>query len=261
MSPGEELYDLNENLAHARASYANAQDVIKFVDTKTGILTGVLTITTGIPLAVFHFIISHKSDEATTINYWLHESGCVARILLYVSAIAMCVGFTFGVISLLAATSGLMARRPRTAKHKEDPLWREIMRAVLHGITFGKIGTRASSEPQPELTCLFPLFPPERREEAVANFRKLAAGKYRTEDILREYTVQLESVGSVLGTKISRNRKAVRFFEGQLAAYVLSSILSVILVFAYPYQPTDKDQWNLAARGHARKALKHASPS
>src|SRR5205823_494545 len=106
-----------------RTAYANAQDVIKFVDTKTGVMTGVLTLTTGIPLAVFHFVVSNNSNEAAAIFRWLHESGVIAKILVYISAVAMCAGFIFGVVSLLAATSGLMARRPRTASVTEDSLW------------------------------------------------------------------------------------------------------------------------------------------
>jgi len=230
------------NVEHAKAAYANAQDVIKFVDTKTGVLTGVLTITTGIPLAIFHFVVSQKSEEAATIFRWLHQSGAIAKILVYVSATTMCLGFVFGVISLLAATSGLMARRPRTASHSEDSLGREIGRALVRTITFGRKGNPRLESPEAPLTCLFPLFPPRRKSEAIENFRRLAEGKYTPEHVLREYASQVESVGSVLETKINRNRKAVRFFEAQIVAYMVSSVLSVVLVIGYPDSPGRKSE-------------------
>ena len=243
------------NIEHAKTAYTNAQDVIKFVDTKTGVMTGVLTITTGIPLAVFHFVVSNNSNETATIFRWLHESGLIAKILVYISAAALCAGFIFGVVSLLAATSGLMARRPRTANDKEDSLWKEVGFALLRAVTFGRKGNRGSNEPQPPLTCLFPLFPPHRKKEALANFRNLAAAKYDARDVLREYASQLESVGSILETKINRNRKAVRFFEGQLAAYMVSSVLSVILIIIYPDSSSQKIERDPRDPDHAHQLV------
>ena len=238
------------NIEHAKAAYDNAQDVIKFVDTKTGVMTGVLTITTGIPLAVFHFVVSHKSDEAATIFRWLYESGRISAILTCVSAAAMCFGFVFGVASLLAATSGLMARRPRRASHKEESLWREVGSALVR--TFDRKRRRSGEEPLPPVTCLFPLYPPHRKKEALENFNKLARGGYREADVLQEYAAQLESVGNLLETKISRNRQAVHFFECQIAAYMLSSLLSVALILAYPDSQPKKIEWDPREPGHAK---------
>jgi len=243
------------NIEHAKAAYSNAQDVIKFVDTKTGVMTGVLTITTGIPLAIFHFLISQKSNEAATIFRWLYESGRISTILVCVSAAAMCLGFILGVASLLAATSGLMARRPRTASHEEDSLWKEVGCALLHAFTFERKRRPQSDEAKPPVTCLFPLYPAHRKKEALEKFEKLAKGDYQPADVLQEYALQLESVGNLLETKISRNRKAVHFFEGQILAYMLSSLVSVVLILAYADSRPKKIEWDPRDPGHAIYSL------
>lgn len=255
MDPNE--FDIN--LAHAKDGYANAQEVIRFVDSKTGVMTGVLTVTTGIPLAVFHFILSGNSNEGATILGWINQGG-VPKWLAWLSASFMLVGFASGVVSIIAATSGLMARRPQKSI-EDDSLLKELGRVILKGLTFGIKGNAPRSA-QPEVTCLFPFFTPRQRAEARKKFELLKSGGYDRADILREYGLQLESVGSILETKISRNRKAIHCFEGQIAAYAISTVLSVALIVCYPpipkidkLQPPDPallPTWDPTLRGHAR---------
>lgn len=245
--------DPADNLSHAKASYQNTQEVIRFVDSKTGVMTGVVTVTTGIPLAIFHFVLSGKSDEAATILAWIDQGG-VAKWLVGVSALFLLLGFICGVLSLVAATSGLMARRPLNNLLQHDPLLEELGRLILKIVTFGKAGKRAPKPP--EVTCLFPFFTEEQRKEALKKFQKLGEGNYTREEILREYGLQLGSVGNILATKINRNRKAVHWFEAQVATYAVSTILSAALIFFYsPWNKPKEDPWDPTHPGNASVGL------
>ena len=250
------MNQLDENLAHGKACYQNAQEVIRFVDSKTGVMTGVVTVTTGIPLAVFHFILSGKSDEAATIWAWIDQGGA-PRWLVGLSASFLLLGFICGVWSLVAATSGLMARRPLNNLLQHPSLPKELGRLIWKIVTFGRGGKRPQKPP--EITCLFPFFDEGRREEALKKFQKLGAGKYTADEILHEYGLQLGSVGSILATKINRNRKAVHWFEGQVAMYAVSTILSAALIFCYlPGRQPKKEPWDPTAPGHASITISSA---
>jgi hypothetical protein len=240
-----------DSLEYARAGHSNAQEVIRFVDSKTSVITGIVTATTAIPLAIYHFLFSGDSNEGATIAAWVAEGGAPESLVI-VAGLFLFLGFCFGVLSLLAATSGLMARRPRETLFKDDSLAKELALGLLRTVTFGKKGG-FSSGPLQEVTCLFPLFKPAQREEAMEKFRKLGAAEYDSAEVLREYALQLESLGSILETKISRNRKAIRFFESQLGVYAVAVVLSVVLVFCFPPSSYPKErQWDPTLPGHAR---------
>jgi len=239
--------EIDVNLTHAKAGYTNAQEVIRFIDSKTGIMTGVLTVTTSIPIAIFHSILSGSSNEVAMIVAWTRQGGA-SQWLVWLCAFFMIVGFALGIVSLIAATSGLMARRPLKSV-RDDSLLKEIGRLILKTLTFGKKG-EASGERPAEVTCLFPFFGPKQQTEASKRFHKLGTSSYSKADVLREYAMQLESVGSILETKISRNRKTIQCFEGQIVAYAISTLLAVAL-FASHFPTEKRDRWDPTLPGHA----------
>jgi hypothetical protein len=247
MSAAEERFELN--LTHARSAYADTQEVIRFVDGKTGIMTGIVTLTTGVPLAILHSSLMPDSFERAAVSGWLAQPG-LPRWLSIASISLMLLGFAFGVISLVASTSGLMARRPRTTPR--GTVAQEVGRVVLRAITLGKMGAPPPPAALPEVTCLYPSFKPEQRAAALRKFQKLEAGEYDQAEVLKEYSLQLVSVGSILDTKIKRNRQSVRWFEGQVTSYAISIFLAVILIFGYQRPEESKDQlWDPTAPGHA----------
>jgi hypothetical protein len=218
MNNNREQDTLEDNLIHARASYANAQDVIKFVDTKTTVLTGIVTITTGIPLVILRYVLLEKAAQSLAVTQWYSRAPTLGRYAFIAAVILLAIGFVFGLLSLLASTNGLMARTPRKARDKQRSLSRELGNLLLRTVTFGLFGKRETKSGR--LTCLFPLFASNQAEKALANFQRLGKGDYTRAEILEEYAAQLESVGSILNTKILRNRKAIEWFERQIFVYV-----------------------------------------
>lgn len=236
------------NLEHAKASYANAQEVIRFVDTKTGVMTGIVTITTGLPFALLNLLISSDTPAATNLLEWYSSCGFVVKTLITGAGVA---GILFGVFSLLASTSGLKSRAPATKQAKESIIrdmvrflclkianaFVEILRCFLRikgkVANEGEISESKVKSPQP-LTSLFPYHAPESAKEAKAIFDKLAAAEYTTFDVLAEYRTQLLGVGGILHTKIQRNRDAVHWFEWQLAAYFVATLLACVIFNVCP---------------------------
>jgi hypothetical protein len=112
--------DLNDiwevNAAHARAAYANAQEIIRFVDTKTSVLTGIITVTTGVPLVIFKYALTRNSAEAAPVIDWYNHASQFPKNLVFVAAITLAIAFVFGLFSLLASTNGLMSRPTRNSR-------------------------------------------------------------------------------------------------------------------------------------------------
>lgn len=236
MSSDGEQDDLDENLVHARASYANAQDVIKFVDTKTTVLTGIVTITTGIPLVILRYVVLEKPGQSLPVMDWCTHLGHFARCGILAAIVLLAIGFACGLASLLASTNGLMARTPRKARDKQRSLSAELANLLLRTVTLGFFGKRKMEGGK--LTCLFPLFASHQADKALANFQKLGRGEYTRAEMLEEYAGQLESVGSILNTKILRNRKAVEWFERQIFAYLACVVIGVVLLVSSTLQAT-----------------------
>jgi hypothetical protein len=235
MSKNPEQDALEDNLTHARASYANAQDVIKFVDTKTTVLTGIVTITTGIPLFILRYLLVEKTDQALAAIHWHSRISTVGRSAFTAAIILLAVGFACGLLSLLASTNGLMARTPRKARDKQRSLSQDLGALLLRTASFGLFGKRETKSGI--FTCLFPLFASHQVEKALANFQKLGKGHYTRTEILEEYAAQLESVGSILNIKIRRNRKAVEWFERQILVYLACVVVIVGFVVSSTWNP------------------------
>jgi hypothetical protein len=225
------------NLEHARASYSNAQETVRFVDGKSGILTGIITITTGLPFGSLQLVLFSQSERADKILQWFAGCGTISTTLMGAPII---VGIFFGTMSLLSSTNGLMARRPRTPDQREGGLPRELCRFLAEKVAavFGKIPDVRNPPP---LTCLFPYFTPEQSGRAVQNFQRLGRGDYSQEEILHEYGLQLESIGNILHTKSTRNRDAVRWFELQLVSYTMAMLLaSLVLIYGGLHGPAEQ---------------------
>ena len=213
----KEIY--NSNLEHAKDAYANAQETVKFVDSKTGILTGIVTATTAIPFALLNLLIS--SDSNNQFVQWFHNCGGFPRLIVMGS---LGVAVWVGCLSLLNSTSGLMSRMP-TNGHKDERLLRELLKFVsAKNRRFFRLKDKREPPRHSRLTSLFPLFPPAREDEATKNFRDLETGQYSRERVLEEYGSQLKSMGIILNTKIQRNQDAVRWFEIQVLFYAFCAV-------------------------------------
>jgi hypothetical protein len=223
---GSDSNDVSEvNVAHARAAYANAQEIIRFVDTKTSVLTGIITVTTGVPLVIFKYVLTRNSAEAAPVINWYNHAPQFSKDLVFVAAITLAVAFVFGLFSLLASTNGLMSRPTRNWRDKQEGLWTELGRILIRTLTFGLFGKRRLTTASH--TCLFPLFGNAGAVEAHRNFARLAGSQYTRADVLAEYAAQLEAVGGIMNIKIDRNRAAVFWFERQMFSYLFCVALAI----------------------------------
>lgn len=204
----EEIFE--RNLEHAKTGYTTAQETIRFIDTKTGIMTGVLVITTGLPFLLINFLASDEGKDAKEFLMAHPRS-------TWAIAGALLLGVLFGTFSLMSSTNGLMARTPVKGTHHERGLLAEVFSFLLC-----KLGLRKRSVPEFTITSLFPLYPPDRAPEALARFGHVGSGSYSKREILEEYAAQLETIGSILNCKIGRNGDAVRWFELQVITYALA---------------------------------------
>lgn len=122
-----EKVDWSGTLEHAKAGYQNAQDIIKFIDTKTGAVTGLSTLIIGGVFGIITWYFGLEVDLRTTILnshafFW-------ASVLLGISLFA-------GFLSLISSLHSLVARCPCgptilfpyvTKKQEKDPgFYRQI---------------------------------------------------------------------------------------------------------------------------------------
>lgn len=205
------------NLEHAKAGYTVAQETIKFIDTKTGIMTGVLVITTGLPFLLMNFVASDEGKDTK-------ELLLAHPIFTCLIAFALLLGLAFGTMSLMSGTNGLMARTPVRGDVQERGLFSEAFLFLLC-----KLRLKQRTSPPFTITSLFPLYPPDRTTEALQRFSCIGGGSYSSYDVLREYEVQIGTIGSILNRKVERNRDAVRWFELQLLSYALAMSVAIIL--------------------------------
>lgn len=218
----EELSGFELSLEQAKSGYQNAQETVRFVDTKTGVMTGIVTVTTGIPFVLLQWLLSKDnplSEYLATQFAHLHYGTWFVAI----GGIFAVLGVFLGILSLISSTSGLMARTPRSRTSKNPSAPAELVNFCLE-----RIGAKKRPVPDHALSALFPIFPSERSTEAERYFSKISKGEYDQKSVLSEYARQLFSIGSILDVKIRYNGYSIRFFELQISAYFVAVLLPAL---------------------------------
>lgn len=208
--------DYRLTLQHAINGHANAQDVIKFVDTKTGILTGLVAVTSAAPLALLQWSAALDPNLPASLSSFSRAHALVYDVLSYGLSIAMLLGGC----SAVTAIHGLMARNPR---RPYQGLVEYIQKAWLW--VRRKPRARSSST----VTVIFPIYRPRDRTTAQAYFAKAMKGMSMS-DVLREHQLQLGELGRILNRKIFCNRLAVSFLELQVFAYFAVGLTAMALL-------------------------------
>ncbi len=177
-----------ETVEHARAGYANAQDVIKFIDTKSGVVTGLITVMLGLPFVVIQWLAEQGDDAMLSLRRISEQS----PVWSCASLVVLVLGLFSGLIALWSALHGLLPRSP---------------------------AGRAA------VTVLFPMFDPQKgKARARRSLARLPRGLSHKQ-ILREYQHQLFRVGQILHEKTALLHKTGNFFKLQIALYVVSLFL------------------------------------
>lgn len=212
MTEEKERFQLN--LEHAKASHANTQETIRAVDTKLSIITGIVTVTTGFPIAAIGLLISNDTPAVIHIFKWC----CICPLWLQVIFIlGVCSGIYFGVKGLSACADGLMGRPP---EHKQ-----------LHDSTFRSLFRWRKNAPPnnlPPFVGLFPHHTLERSAFAQAALKKFVNAEYTPATILAEYADQLLILGSIMAAKIQWSRQAVMWFRQQIVFYFLAALVAIV---------------------------------
>lgn len=190
----EEIAD--QTLEHAKSGYRNAQEVIKTIDAKTGVVTGLSTLSAGFLIAIVKWSIESPTLSPRNFDQLIQSHPRFA-CAIYVSILA---SLLCALLCLGAAVWSVVARdRPSRLKNR--------------------------------FTVLFPVYPEEAETEAQQFFGSRLEGMTKTQ-ILKEYEDQLRIVGTILCRKIKFNRRASWFllFQFHFVAVALSLIVFLYLL-------------------------------
>lgn len=172
-------------MEHLRASHTNVQDVIKFVDTKTGALTGLVTLSLTFPFLLFRYFTGDNFDPAKCTNPFPAYPDLPPLVLGL-----FCLSLLGGIGSIYCSLKSLVARPPsRWIKPKNSQ--------------------------KDQFCLLFPFYTPKQANAAHQYFSKITTGLSQKE-LLVEYQHQVEQLGSIVERKIRWHRRAALMFQVQL---------------------------------------------
>lgn len=182
-------------MEHLRASHANVQDVIKFVDTKTGALTGLVTLISTFPFLIVRYFTGEDFD----ITKWKNPFPDYPNFPL-VGLFLLALSFAGGLVSICCSLMSLTARPPS----------RWIKPKTSH---------------KDQFCILFPFYTPKQANHAHAYFSKILSG-FTQKELLAEYVHQMEQLGSIVERKVRWHRRAAIWFCVQL-------VLPLIVIIPY----------------------------
>lgn len=208
--------DFQATREHAKDGYANAQSVVKFIDTKTGVMTGLLTVVTAAPLAWLQWFWGLDPNKAAGLHTICNTHAASSEILFN----GVIIGMVCGVVGIVCSVHGLMARDP---KRRYQGFLGTIKR-IWHLIR----GKYEAKHDKPIMTVLFPLYAPDHKDAAIKRFDLVKKG-FSQRQVLEEYHVQFEQIGRILHKKIRCNQLAVSCFECQVIIYAAAGLLAYIV--------------------------------
>lgn len=185
-----------EGIRHAESGYKNAQDVIKFIDTKAGVIAGFAFVGLGVVLqGIKEFLGFSKDVQNVIVDAFLRHPHCALAIFI-----------TSGLSSLCGVCCVGLVVRCVTARPR-------------------RIASKAKH------TILFPHWN-EDAEYGYAreHFEKLESGLTHKE-IAIEYGDQLLNVGAILHKKIRYQRYAAHSFLVQFALLALTGMIVSFCTF------------------------------
>lgn len=184
--------DFVRTLAHAQAGYENAQNVVKAIDTKTTIVTGLSTLAGGFLIALIKWSIELADTSPANLQRVIAAFPRLSTLLL----IFIGASFLNAFFCVAASVWSVVARqRP---KNLENPF-----------------------------TILFPAYRQTDAKDACRYFEERLRDCSKSE-ILKEYEDQLRIVGMILGQKLRHNRTACIALLLQIL--LLGCALATILV-------------------------------
>lgn len=195
---------LARTLDHVKVGYQNAQDVIRFVDTKTAVVTGLSTLLGGFLLVVLKWSVELDGISRPNLEQLTAASPTMA--ILFYSLVLISLGAA--VTCLSAAVWSVIARaRP---KHLEN-----------------------------RFTILFPFYRVRDATAACRVFEQKLKGMTVSE-IVNEYEDQLRIVGMILGKKLKHIRVSCIALVFQIVCLTLALVLYAWMYAIHPPLPRPK---------------------
>jgi len=194
----KKLLRIDQALLHAKDGYKNSQEVIKFVDTKTAVITGLNTLIVGSLVSLLKWSIESEKGSHATLPELAFVHPCIAA---WFYALVTCC-FVAALICLAAAIWSVLARsRPRRLENN--------------------------------FTILFPLYREREETAACQAFEEKLKGMTKKQ-ILVEYEDQLRIVGMILGKKLKHIRVACFALLVELLFFVFSVALLALMYIEDP---------------------------
>ncbi len=181
---------IDDTIKHAKSGYENAQNVIKLIDAKAGILIGLSTLAAGFLVSVFKWYVEIDPSKGGA-NFL----AAVAKHPAFIHWAAF-----LGVLSLIAALGCIGAC-----------VWSVVARSRPDNL-------------QMPFSVLFPAYPQDKEREAAEFFRWKLRGMSQTE-MLIEYEDQIRVLGLILSKKLKHNRIASIAFLVQLCLLFFAFVL------------------------------------
>jgi hypothetical protein len=193
---------------HLQKGYDNGQQVIRAMDTKTSILTGLSVFALGAIAGLIKIFADYFTKYPEDVCS-LFAPGFAAALTMLLQALAVIGAVILGVMCIFACMGTLIAR------------------------------PRKKLEKSPQTTVLFPSVDPDTKESErnkdLEYYERILSGQVNCDMIRDEYYDQIVNVGNIVHQKIAHNKKAVRLFKWQVGLTGAALILAIPAMLAVCY--------------------------
>ncbi|MBK8477265.1 MAG: hypothetical protein IPL39_13490 [Opitutaceae bacterium] len=184
--------NLAGSLDFAKEAYANAQEAIRFIDTKNAFITGLSTFASTVPISLLIWINGGELPGG-----------------LHAPAILLCGGpHHLLMVTILCITTLIGSL------------------VILFSI-LSLVGRTRPSDPHAPVSILFPVQSVKLRHALSSRLRELKAGVDENFQ-LEEYCHQIEVVGAIIAKKIKWHRRSAWTLLAQIVATGISGVLTLV---------------------------------
>lgn len=194
---------LEREIKHAETGYKNAQDIIKFMDTKSGVIAGFAFVGIGFVLQVAKEFLSIPTEMRSLVIDQFKSHPVWAYVIFAIALVSLAAG----VACVWCVVRCVTARPPHITSN------------LKHTFLFPFYGTKSR-----DLDC------------AMAYYAKVKIGLTAAE-IAAEYEIQLLNVGAILCKKITWHRRAANAFLLQLALLTTAGAVFLSCFFLFNGSP------------------------
>lgn len=193
---------------HLQKGYDNGQQVIRAMDTKTSILTGLSIFAFGAIAGLIKIFTDYFTKYPEDIKA-LFNPHLLSLVLLIIFAGTVVAAAVLGIRCILSCLGTLIAR------------------------------PRSKMPDSPQTTILFPFLHPEsmvnERQKDIEYYRRINGGEVDRNLIQNEYYDQILNLGHILWHKITHNGQAVHWFRWQVGLTGTALILTIPALLAVSY--------------------------